>query len=76
MCSTSHATCKCPLQVYNITHYLRFHPGGVPLLLKIAGKDGTALFNKYHAWVSGWAALRGVSGRAALRWVSGWAVPG
>ena len=39
------------LQVYNITHYLRFHPGGVPLLLKVAGKDGTALFNKYHAWV-------------------------
>lgn len=39
-------------QVYNITHYLRFHPGGVPLLLKVAGKDGTALFNKYHAWVS------------------------
>jgi len=37
--------------VYNITHYLRFHPGGVPLLLKVAGKDGTALFNKYHAWV-------------------------
>ncbi|PRW33296.1 cytochrome b5 domain-containing RLF-like [Chlorella sorokiniana] len=39
-------------KVYNITHYLRFHPGGVPLLLKIAGKDGTALFNKYHAWVN------------------------
>ena len=34
-----------------MTPYLRFHPGGTPLLLKIAGKDGTALFNKYHAWV-------------------------
>lgn len=40
-------------RVYNITPYLRFHPGGVPLLMKAAGRDGTALFNKYHAW---WAA--------------------
>ncbi|KAI3431757.1 hypothetical protein D9Q98_004799 [Chlorella vulgaris] len=39
-------------KVYNITHYLRFHPGGVPLLLKVAGKDGTALFTKFHAWVN------------------------
>ncbi|PSC69297.1 cytochrome b5 domain-containing RLF [Micractinium conductrix] len=39
-------------KVYNMTPYLRFHPGGTPLLLKIAGKDGTALFNKYHAWVN------------------------
>lgn len=39
-------------QVYNLTPYLRFHPGGVPLLLKVAGRDGTALFNKYHAWVN------------------------
>ncbi|EFN52723.1 hypothetical protein CHLNCDRAFT_36685 [Chlorella variabilis] len=39
-------------RVYNITHYLGFHPGGVPLLLKVAGKDGTALFNKHHAWVN------------------------
>ena len=39
-------------RVYNMTAYLRFHPGGVPILLKIAGKDGTALFNKYHPWVN------------------------
>ncbi|KAL4439910.1 hypothetical protein ABPG75_002911 [Micractinium tetrahymenae] len=39
-------------KVYNITPYLRFHPGGIPLLLKVAGKDGTALFTKYHAWVN------------------------
>lgn len=39
-------------KVYNLTPYLRFHPGGVPLLLKVAGRDGTALFNKYHAWVN------------------------
>ncbi|KAL4421197.1 hypothetical protein ABPG77_010072 [Micractinium sp. CCAP 211/92] len=39
-------------KVYNITPYLRFHPGGIPMLLKVAGRDGTALFNKYHAWVN------------------------
>lgn len=39
-------------RVYNVTHYLPFHPGGQPLLLAVAGKDGTALFAKYHAWVN------------------------
>ena len=48
------ASCPCHprLQVYSITQYLRFHPGGVPLLLAVGGRDGTALFNKYHAWVN------------------------
>lgn len=36
-------------RVYNITPYLRFHPGGADILMKAAGKDGTALFLKYHA---------------------------
>ena len=39
-------------QVYNITQYLDYHPGGVSILMKGAGKDCTALFNKYHAWVN------------------------
>lgn len=39
-------------RVYNITPYLKFHPGGVNELMKCAGTDGTFLFNKYHAWVS------------------------
>jgi cytochrome b involved in lipid metabolism len=39
-------------RVYNITPYLRFHPGGADILMKAAGKDGTALFNKFHAWVN------------------------
>lgn len=39
-------------KVYNITPYLHYHPGGVSILMKVAGKDGTALFNKYHAWVN------------------------
>lgn len=39
-------------KVYNLTPYLSFHPGGVDYLLKVAGKDGTVLFNKYHRWVN------------------------
>ena len=35
-----------------MTAYLSFHPGGVDYLMKVAGKDGTALFNKYHPWVN------------------------
>lgn len=39
-------------KVYNITPYVRFHPGGVQEIMKCAGRDGTALFLKYHAWVN------------------------
>ncbi|BBN04415.1 hypothetical protein MPTK1_3g04390 [Marchantia polymorpha subsp. ruderalis] len=39
-------------RVYNISPYLKFHPGGEDMLMKAAGKDSTALFNKYHAWVN------------------------
>ncbi|KAL5543341.1 hypothetical protein UlMin_007125 [Ulmus minor] len=39
-------------RVYNITPYMRFHPGGVDMIKKAVGKDCTALFNKYHAWVN------------------------
>ena len=42
----------CAHQVYNITHYLKYHPGGVEILAKVAGKDGTALFLKYHPYVN------------------------
>jgi cytochrome b involved in lipid metabolism len=38
--------------VYNITPYLHFHPGGVKELMRVAGKDGTELFMKTHAWVN------------------------
>lgn len=38
--------------VYNITPYLDFHPGGVPQLLRAAGKDGTKLFAELHPWVN------------------------
>eukprot|EP00850_Spirogloea_muscicola_P018364 SM000167S02977 [mRNA] locus=s167:224212:226219:- [translate_table: standard] len=39
-------------KVYNISPYMRFHPGGRDMLIKGAGRDCTTLFNKYHSWVN------------------------
>mgnify|MGYP004701150193 CR=1 FL=1 len=39
-------------KIFNITSYLNYHPGGVDILLKHAGKDATAIFMKYHRWVN------------------------
>ncbi|XP_017638104.1 cytochrome b5 domain-containing protein RLF isoform X1 [Gossypium arboreum] len=39
-------------RVYNISPYMKFHPGGIDMLMKAVGKDCTSLFNKYHAWVN------------------------
>jgi len=39
-------------KVYNMTPYLDFHPGGARELLRVAGKDGSELFMKTHAWIS------------------------
>jgi cytochrome b involved in lipid metabolism len=39
-------------KIYNITSYLNYHPGGLDILVKYAGKDCTALFMKYHRWVN------------------------
>ncbi|KAL3832960.1 hypothetical protein ACJIZ3_007696 [Penstemon smallii] len=39
-------------RVYNISPYMKFHPGGDDILKKAVGKDCTSLFNKYHAWVN------------------------
>lgn len=38
--------------VYDITPYLEYHPGGIPILMSAAGRDSTALFEKYHPWVN------------------------
>ncbi|KAG0245860.1 hypothetical protein B0O80DRAFT_495853 [Mortierella sp. GBAus27b] len=38
--------------VYNITPYLPFHPGGEKEILRCAGRDGTRLFNLTHKWVN------------------------
>ena len=40
-------------KVYNLSPYLDFHPGGRKILRSVLGKDCTAHFNKYHAWVNG-----------------------
>ncbi|KAK8957107.1 Delta(8)-fatty-acid desaturase [Platanthera zijinensis] len=39
-------------RVYNISLYMKFHPGGVDMLMMAAGKDCTSLFNKHHPWVN------------------------
>jgi cytochrome-b5 reductase len=44
-------------RVYNVGPYLRYHPGGIDIMLKASGRDGSALFKKYHAWVNGHALL-------------------
>ena len=47
--------------VYNVTPFLEYHPGGAEILFKCAGRDGTALFNKYHSWVNPEALLEKVA---------------
>ncbi|CAH2043659.1 unnamed protein product, partial [Iphiclides podalirius] len=39
-------------RVYNITHYLPYHPGGPEELMRGAGTDATELFDKIHPWVN------------------------
>lgn len=39
-------------QVYNITPYLDYHPGGVDELMRGAGIDATVLFEEIHPWVA------------------------
>ncbi|KAK4048726.1 hypothetical protein OIO90_005719 [Microbotryomycetes sp. JL221] len=39
-------------KVYDVTRFLPYHPGGVPQMMRAAGKDGTELFMKTHAWVN------------------------
>ncbi len=38
--------------VYNITPYLDYHPGGVDEIMKGAGIDATAIFQEIHSWVN------------------------
>lgn len=47
-------------RVYNLTPYMRFHPGGIDELMKAAGreKDGERLFLEVHPWVS-WESMLG-----------------
>ena len=47
-------------KVYNLTPYLKFHPGGVGELLRGAGKveEGEKLFKEIHPWVN-WESILG-----------------
>ena len=53
-------------KVYNISPYLRFHPGGAAILLKAAGKDGTALFQKCGGKPGSWHVDRNGAQLAAV----------
>ncbi|SPJ10252.1 cytochrome b5-like heme/steroid binding protein, putative [Plasmodium sp. DRC-Itaito] len=39
-------------KVYEITHYLKHHPGGERILSRKAGKDITKYVKKMHPWVN------------------------
>ncbi|KAL4472913.1 hypothetical protein ABPG72_007790 [Tetrahymena utriculariae] len=39
-------------KIYDVTHYLNYHPGGKAKLMLGVGRDGTELFQKYHPWVN------------------------
>jgi cytochrome b involved in lipid metabolism len=38
--------------VYDVSLYAEYHPGGIQMIMSGAGRDASALFNKYHAWVN------------------------
>jgi cytochrome b involved in lipid metabolism len=44
-------------KVYNITTYIRNHPGGASSISKICGKDGTAIFDNKHGGSSSQALI-------------------
>lgn len=39
-------------QVYNVTRYLDYHPGGPDEIMRSAGGDATDLFNEVHRWIN------------------------
>ncbi|KAH7156521.1 hypothetical protein EDB81DRAFT_393710 [Dactylonectria macrodidyma] len=39
-------------KVYNVTPYAEYHPGGVPELMRGAGRDATKLYGEIHPWVN------------------------
>ncbi len=39
-------------KVYNVTQYMKYHPGGVDELMKGAGVNATKMFNDVHPWVN------------------------
>eukprot|EP00760_Papus_ankaliazontas_P002488 PhM_4_TR11037/c0_g2_i1/m.31460 len=45
--------------VYDATLFSMYHPGGKELLVRAAGTDCSAQYNRYHAWVDHRTILRG-----------------
>jgi len=39
-------------RVYDITDYVKVHPGGEKMILLGAGRDGTLLFHKFHGYIN------------------------
>lgn len=39
-------------KVYNVTHFLQYHPGRKAQLMRGAGIDSTILYDKVHPWVN------------------------
>ncbi|KAM0299865.1 hypothetical protein ACHAPM_007095 [Fusarium culmorum] len=39
-------------KVYNVTPYADFHPGGIPELMRGAGRDATKMYGEVHPWVN------------------------
>uniref|UniRef100_A0A8C5QFS6 Cytochrome b5 reductase 4 n=1 Tax=Leptobrachium leishanense TaxID=445787 RepID=A0A8C5QFS6_9ANUR len=57
--------------VYNVSHYMEFHPGGEEELMRAAGADGTELFDQTHRWVNYDSMLKEcLIGRIAVKPVS------
>lgn len=44
--------------VYDVTKYVKLHPGGVDKILKCCGKEGDLLFQIYHSKLDGEYMLR------------------
>ncbi|OAG29466.1 hypothetical protein NEDG_00599 [Nematocida displodere] len=45
-------------EVYDVSQYLKRHPGGAQILLENAGRETLGLFNAVHPWVNYRALLR------------------
>ena len=44
----------CPWKVvFNVTHYMDYHPGGWDELVRGAGRDATDMFNEIHRYIRG-----------------------